>query len=576
MQARLNLSGFGLFGPRSASLPKSRDEHLAAALAWLLAALLACFLAWPLGSILVKALQDGSGAYAGWQHVGTLLSEPRLHSALANSLWLAAASTGLVLPLALGFAFALTRSRLPGRPAWRLLALSPLLAPSLMPGISLVYLFGNQGLLKSWLGLLGADASIYGPIGIVMGELFYTFPHALLILVTSLSLADARLYEAAQVLGAGSWRRFLTVTLPQARYGLISAGLVVFTLVVTDFGVPKVIGGQTQVLALEAYKQIIGQQNFSKGAVIGLLLLVPALLSVGVERWLSRRQGSQLSGRATPYVPPVNRLRDVLLALLCTLVLVFLLALLGTAVAASFIKLWPYRMEFTLAHYQFEDMDGGGWDGFFNSLRLSLCTAGLGTVLVFACAYLAEKLPVPRLAALAIRTQALLPMAVPGLVLGLGYVFCFNNPGHPLHGWYGGLALMVAATIVHFFTTAYLTLGTALRQIAPELEAVGRSLARPWWVQLWRVSLPICLPSLLDVARYLFVSSMTTVSAVIFLYGADTPLASVSVLAMDDAGDTAAAAAMASLIVASSLAANLLLSTLSARLQARSQAWRLR
>ncbi|GAB3252413.1 ABC transporter permease family protein [Chitinimonas naiadis] len=559
-----------LFGQsRSASL-RSGDERWAGALVWLMAAVLLLFLGWPLLSILFKALQARDGSFVGLANLWELAAEPRLRTAVWNSVYLAVLTLTLVLPLALAFAFALTRSRMWGRPVFRLIALVPLLAPSLMPAISLVYLFGNQGLLKSWLG----DASIYGPLGIVLGEAFYTFPHALLILATALSVADARLYEAAETLGASKLRRFLTVTLPNARYGLISAAMVVFTLVVTDFGVPKVIGGQTNVLALEAYKQVIGQQNFGKGAVVGLLLLLPAVLSFVVERWLARGHGAAMSGRSVAYRPRRNRLRDGALWLLCTGVSGFLLALLGVAVAAALMKLWPYNLNFTLAHFDFDQVDGGGWLAFYNSLKLAALTAGFGVVVVFGTAYLIDKTPAPRLPSALIRSLVLLPMAVPGLVLGLGYIFCFNNPANPLHGLYGGMAILVAATITHFYTTAHLTLATSLRQIDPEIEAVARSLKRPWWTSCLRVTLPISLPALLDVGRYLFVSSMTTVSCVIFLYTPDTVLASVAVLNMDDAGDTAAAAAMATLIVASSFLATLLMNALGWWLNRRAQAWR--
>ncbi|QNM98603.1 putative 2-aminoethylphosphonate ABC transporter permease subunit [Chitinimonas koreensis] len=527
------------------------DQRPARALAWLAAALLLVFVAWPLASILLKAV-DGPG---GLGQAAALLAEPRLVDATLNSLGLALATTALVLPPALLYAFALTRSRVRARPLLRTLALAPLLAPSLLPAISLVYLFGNQGLLRSWLG----GASIYGPLGIVLGEAFYTFPHALLILLTALGVADARLYEAAETLGAGKLRRFLTVTLPHIRYGLASAAMVVFTLAVTDFGVPKVIGGHTNVLALEAYKQVIGQQQFGRGAVVGLLLLLPALLSFVAERRLARGRGAALSGRSVAYAPRRNPLRDGLLGLGCGAIALALLALLGTAVAASFMELWPYRLGFTLAHYDFDNLDGGGWLAFGNSLKLAALTALAGSAMVFGTAYLVEKTPAPRLAAHCIRALALLPMAVPGLVLGLGYIFCFNAPGNPLHGLYGTLAILVASTVAHFYTTAHLTATTALRQLDGEIEAVAASLRRPWWTTFRRVTLPICLPALLDIARLLFVSALTTVSCVIFLYTPDTVLASVAVLNMDDAGDTAAAAAMATLIVASALAATLLM-----------------
>jgi iron(III) transport system permease protein len=546
------------------------DEHLARLLACGVAGLLLVFLAWPLSAILVKALQSADGRFVGLANLRQVLGEPRVLEAAGNSLFLATLVTVLVLPPALGFAHALSRSRIPGRAAFKVIALSPLLTPSLLPAISLVYLFGHQGLLKGWLG----GHSIYGPLGIVLGEAFYTFPYAVLVLQTALAVADGRLYEAAEALGAGRVRRFFTVTVPNIRYGLVSAGIMVFTLVVTDFGVPVVVGGHTNVLALEAYKQVLGQQNFQKGAAVGLVLLVPAALGCFAERWLARGRAGALSGASVAYRPRPDRVRDGALWLLCAGVSAFLLAMLGTAVAASFMKLWPYHLDLTLAHYDFANMDGGGWQAFRNSLSLGGLTAAGGCAVVFGGAYLVAKTPAPRAAAALIQALALVPMAVPGLVLGLGYVFCFNRPDNPLHGLYGTLAILVVSTVAHFYTTAHLALMTSLRQIDPEVEAVARSLRRPWWTTCRRVTVPITLPALLDVARFLFVSAMTTVSCVIFLYTPDTVLASVAVLNMDDAGDVAPAAAMATLIVASALAVTLIANLAGWMLSRRTQAWR--
>ncbi|MFC5475439.1 putative 2-aminoethylphosphonate ABC transporter permease subunit [Paraherbaspirillum soli] len=557
-------------GARPAISLRSSDETLAVALAWLAALVLLAFIAWPLMSMFGMTTQARDGSYVGLSNWTGLLLESRLRDATWNSVALALATLLVVLPSAMAFAFALTRSYIPGRRLFRLIALSPMLAPSLMPAISLVYLFGNQGLLKGWL----VAHSIYGPIGIVLGEAFYTFPHALLILTAALGMADARLYEAAETLGAGKLRRFLTITVPNARYGIVSAAMVVFTLVVTDFGVPKVIGGHTNVLALEAYKQVIGQQNFSKGAVIGVLLLLPAVLSFAVEQWLSRRQSVQMSGRSVLYRPRKSVARDTALWSWCALVSIFLLAFLGVAAAAAFIKSWPYDFSLTLAHFDFDQLDGGGWQSFRNSAKLALLVTMFGTGFIFVCAYLVSKMPVPRLAATTIRSLALLPMAVPGMVLGLGYILCFNNPANPLHRLYGSMALLVIATIAHFYTTAHLTITTALRQMDGEIEAVARSLRSPWWVTLRRVTLPVSLPAILDVARYLFVSSMTTVSCVIFLYTPDTVLAALAVLNMDDAGDTASAAAMSTLIVGSSLLATLLMNGVGWWVNRRAQDWR--
>lgn len=524
------------------------DEQLARLLAWAVLALLLFWLALPLAAMLGKAFLGDRGEFVGLARIADTLAQPGLATIVGNSLSVALATVLLVLPLAYAYAAALTRVALPGRGLFRLLALLPLLAPSLLPGISLVYLFGHQGLLKSWL----ADGSIYGWIGIVLGEAFYTFPHALMILLTALAVGDARLYEAARSLGAGRLRQFVTITLPASRYGLISAALVVFTLTITDFGVAKVIGGQYPVLAVEAYKQVIGQQNFPRGAVIGLLLLLPALLSFALDRLLQRSQRSALSARAQPLQPARSPLVRALALGYCSLVGGALLLMLGTAMLAALIQLWPYQLQLTLAHFNFDQVDGGGWLAFANSLKLALGTAALGTVVVFLGAWCSTRLRVARGVAPALHAMAMLPMAVPGLVLGLGYILFYNAPANPLHSLYGSLTLLVFCSVAHFYTTAHLTAVTALRQLDADFEAVAASLKVSVWRTLWRVILPACLPAVLEIARYFFVSAMTTVSAVIFLYTPDTVLASVAVLNMDDAGDTAAAAAMATLIVLSS------------------------
>ncbi|WP_052729233.1 putative 2-aminoethylphosphonate ABC transporter permease subunit [Chromobacterium vaccinii] len=546
-------------------------ERLAgAALAWALLGLLALALGLPLLFILGKSVLTMDGDFAGLGNFTEVLASPGLMRAAGNSLLLALTVSALVVPAAFAFAWALCRSQAPGRGAFRQIALLPLLAPSLLPAISLVYLFGNQGLLKSWLG----GGSVYGFWGMVAGEAFYAFPYAFMLLSTSLSVADARLYEAARAMGAGAWRRFATITLPGARYGLASSALLVFTLVLTDFGVPKVVGGDCNVLAVEAFKQVVGQQNFPRGAVVGLMLLLPAVLSCFIERAMSRRQRAALSARSTPFSPSTAPARDAAALVMLAIMAMPLLALMGVGVGASFIKYWPYDLSLTLAHYRFDQVDGGGWDAYFNSLEMAAATALIGATLAFLGAYCCEKLPAAPLARGALRLLAMLPMAVPGLVLGLGYVFFFNHPDNPLNGLYGGLTLMTACTVVHFYTTAHLTIATALKQMDGEFEAVAAALKVPFWITLRRVTLPVCLPALLDVARFLFVSAMTTLSALVFIAGPERSLAAVAIVTMDDAGDTAAAAAMATLIVLSSALASLAASLLSRRLVGRGQPWR--
>ncbi|MFL5141750.1 MAG: putative 2-aminoethylphosphonate ABC transporter permease subunit [Microvirga sp.] len=555
------------------SLRRLLDERQAATLLIaLLALVLVVIIALPLWTLLSKSFQDANGGFVGVRNFAIYFSTPTLFASLLNSVAVAALSTAIVVPLAFIYAYGLTRSCMPGKGLFYAAALLPIFAPSLLSALSLLYIFGNQGFLRQLL----MGASIYGPIGIVIAEVLYCFPHALLILVTALALADGRLYEAAAALGTTPARVFRTITLPGARYGIISACFVVFTLVVTDFGIPKVIGGQFNVLATDAYKQVVGQQNFPMGAVVGMILLVPAVLAFAVDRLVQRKQVALLSSRAVPYAPKPARGRDLALLIYAAGVGSLIVATYGMAVWASFITYWPYNLSLTLNNYVFANAEPTGWGSYFNSLEMAALAAGIGTALVFTGAYLIEKLKIFPAGRAFAHFLAMLPMAVPGLVLGLGYVFFFNAPWNPLNVFYGTLTVLVVNTIAHFYTVAHITATTALKQIDAEFEAVSASLKVPFWRTFGRVTVPICMPAILDIAVYMFVNALTTVSSVIFLYGAGTKLASIAIVHMDESGTIAAAAAMATVIMATAIGAKVAHLVLNRLVFERLQAWRKR
>ncbi|MDO8778483.1 MAG: putative 2-aminoethylphosphonate ABC transporter permease subunit [Burkholderiaceae bacterium] len=557
--------------PRLARAVTPSDPSLQAGGAAALLALGLLFVAAPVLALLSRSLYDNTGLWVGLDNYALWLQTPSLLDAAWRSLRLAGLSALITVTLAYGYAYALTMSAMPLKRLFRSVALAPLLAPSLLMAISLVYMFGNQGLLK---GLLGG--SIYGEPGIVTGSVLWTFPHALLLLTTSLSTLDGRLIEAARTLGAGPWRIFTTVTLPASRYGVLMAFVVVFVLVLTDFGVPKVIGGQANVLATDLYKQVVGQQNFAMGAVVSLILLLPAIGAFFVERHLRRRQSASLGARATVFSPSPHAWRDVSLLMYCGCVALSLLAVIGVAVFAALATYWPYNLQPSLKNFDFNQMDGGGWVTYWNSLRMALGTAVAGTALAFLTAWTVEK--PRRFGPLreALNLVATLPLAVPGLALGLGYILWFNKPSNPLHGLYATMGLLIACTVAHYFSVAHLTLLGALRQLDREFEVVAESMGVPFWKTLWCVYLPVCLPALLEVAGFFFVNAMTTVSAVVFLYAPHTQLASVAVLNMDDAGDVAPAAAMAVLIFATAGATRLLFGVTTHWVSTRTQRWRIR
>lgn len=533
-------------------------------------AFLAVTLLMPLLTMLMKSLQNSDGEFVALANFAEYFSNPALFHSIYNSLTIAVVTTVIVVSFAFVVAYALSRSSMMGKKSIKLIASLPLFAPSLLPALSLIYLFGNQGIFK---GVLMGE-TIYGPIGIVIGLSFWLFPHALMILTTAFANCDGRLYEAASALKTPPLRVFLTVTLPGVRYGLVNTIFVCFTLAITDFGVAKIIGGQYNVLATDIYKQVIGQQNFQMGAVVSMVLLLPAVLSFWVERRVQRKQASQLSARAAVYQPQKSPLRDNLLFVFCALVCGFLLLVIGMAIYASLVKFWPYNLSLSLDNYQFDMMDGGGWASYSNSLQMASSVAVIGTVVIFCFAYLNEKISTFNVLRQLLHFLAMLPMAVPGLVLGLAYIFFFNNPANPFNFMYATLGILVLNTVVHFYTVCHLTAITSLKQIDSEFESVSASLKVPFYTTFRRVTLPLCLPAVLDISMYLFINALTTVSAVVFLYSSDTTLASVAVMNMDEAGDTAPAAAMAVLLMGTALAVKCLHWLLSRQFLAVTQGWR--
>ena len=519
-----------------------------------IALLLVAFLAGPLASVLAQSVEDAQGRFLGADNFFAYFETPALAESLWNSIWVSLLVTAVVVPAAFVFAYAIARSCMPMKSAFRTIALTPLLAPSLLAAIAFIYWFGNQGVLKDWMSALGIT-SIYGAPGIVLAEIFAVFPHALMILVTALSLADARLYEAADALGTSRLRKFFTITLPGAKYGIASAAMVSFTLVITDFGIPKVIGGNFNVLATDVFKLVIGQQDFQKGAVVAIFLLAPALLTFVVDRFVQTKQTSMLTARAVPYAPKPSAGFDAVMTGYCVLVTLFIFAVFGMALFASFVKFWPYDLSFSTRHYVLGLVDNEVGSAFVNSLILAFFTSLAGTAVVFVGAYLVEKTRGADWLRPAVQLLALIPMAVPGLVLGLGYIFFFNSPQNPLNVLYATMTLLVLCTIVHFYTTGHLTAVTALKALDAEFESVSASLKVPFWKTFWRVTLPICTPALVDISRYFFINAMTTISAVVFLYSPDTKVASIAILNLDEAGEPGAAAAMAILIAALSLVA---------------------
>lgn len=502
-------------------------------------AFLCLFFLHPLLTVLWRSVTDAQG-HITFSNYARLFDDPGLPRAALHSLAIGLSTTLVTLVFGLALAMALHRSQLPGKPLIRAVLLLPMLAPSLVLGLGLVCLLGRNGLVHR---LTGWPTDIYGFWGLLIANALYSLPQVVIVLSAALERTPVRHYDAAASLGAGHWRQFLDVTLPQLRFALAAAGFLVFTETLTDFGSAVVVGGNYRVLAMEIYSEVVGQLDFSMGATLGVLLLLPALLSAWLGRLAKRRQdgGEAVAGRT--FSPARHPMRDVVLGIVAVVTLLPMFATVATVAYVSLVRLWPYDRSLTFAHYL------GMHDGFgpvATSLGVSLLAAGVGVALIFALAAGLRSAP-PRVVR-AVQFLATLPAAVPGMVLGLGYVLAFNHG--PLSAWlYGSAAIIAACCFYHYHAQAFLTMQAGMRRVPGALEDVVSSLGGRTRHVLRDAILPFAAPATIAGFFYLFMRSMVTLSGVIFLVTPSLGLASVSVMRLDENGFLAQAAAYAMCVV---------------------------
>ncbi|MDR2295993.1 MAG: putative 2-aminoethylphosphonate ABC transporter permease subunit, partial [Clostridiales Family XIII bacterium] len=502
-------------------------------------ALLICLLAafsliqiGPLFSLFSKAFLDKDGHFAGLRNYAEYFGGPSLSTSVRNTADVSLVTTVCSVLLGFAYAYGLTRTNMRGKAFFRYTALIPIFLPTVVHALGLVYIFGRQGILTG----LGVETELYGRFGIILSEIIYTFPQAFLMFVVALEVADGRLYEAADSMGVSAPGKFFGITLPDIKYTVVNVFFVCFTLAFTDFGAPKVLGGGYNVLATDIYKQIAGQFDMNMGAVVGTLLLLPAVLSFAVGRIAGNRNASTINTKTTRLVIRENRLRDALFFVFCAFVSLCFLFLIAVLFMGALTEYYPYNMAPTLRHFSF-NASVGGMGSYFNSLRMSLMTALFGTVFVFVYAYIMEKTegfgPLRKYG----RLLATLPLALPGMVIGVAFIFFFNARENPLHFIYGTIVILVLSNILHYFAVPFITASGSLKRLDREFESVSDSMNISRLRLFLRVSVPLSLSAVLEIFMYYFVNSMVTVSAVVFLYGAKFKIASIAITHMEEAGD---------------------------------------
>lgn len=523
-----------VMAPPRRRLPRLGDTTISLGLSALVLLALALFFVVPVIAILWRSFDTGAGFGLG--NYIAALSDPRIWELVINSLAVSGLSAICAVTLAYFYAYALQRTHVVWKSALRMVVMLPLFAPSLIQAQGLIFLLGRNGIFNRFLGF---DIEIYGFWGVAIANTLYTFPYAFLILSAALAVADARLYEGAIVMGARPFKIFRTVTLASTKFGIAAALFVAFSLSITDFGNAIVIGGNFDVLATEIYNKVIGQAQFHLGAVIGVILLVPAALSKLIVERISKKQHSQVTDKSVALQIRPNRRRDWLFGTYAGLIVVVFLSVPLIVAFASLVKLWPYNMSFTLQHYRFDVQNGTA--PLWNSIGVAMATAFFGVTAVFAAAIVTLKFRTPLSGPISF--LATLPASIPGMVLGLGYVLAFNSLSNPLNFLYGSFPLIILLYIYYNHAQGYLITATSLKQISSTFDEASTMLGGSALRTLFKVTLPLLWPTLLGVGVFFFMRAMVSLSAVIFLITPQTQVAAVSVLQLADRGATNQAAA---------------------------------
>lgn len=392
----------------------------------------------------------------------------------------------------------------------------PMLLPTITYGFVLIYTFGNQGILTK---LVGQPLfTIYGYNGLVIGYVLYTLPVAFILMQNSMQYIDKRFLLVSILMHDQPMRRFYH-TVYRPMLGTIGGAFILtFVLSFTDFGIPASVGGNYRVIATELYQAMLGSiVHFERGAVISVLMLVPAVLGVVMLTILERFNFQYKQVGQSELVK--HRLRDALFTIYSILCVTAVCIIFSTMFIVPFTKGYPYDFSFTLEHVQNVLAEKDLTKVYINSLIVAVLTAIFGVGITFMSALLNTRTPLKGRKSLDV--TSMMTNTVPGMVLGLSYLFFFN--GSSLKGTF---LIIIACNIVHFFTTPYLMAKNSLQKMDPTWEVTAELLKDSWLKTVIRIILPNIRPTIYQMFSYYFLNAMVTVSGVIFLVSTKTMLVS--------------------------------------------------
>ncbi|HYF81987.1 MAG TPA: iron ABC transporter permease [Clostridia bacterium] len=482
------------------------------------------FIVYPLYKILAMSVTDNDGRLS-FEVIGSVLSNKYYLQSLMNSMGLAAAVSVISLIVGYIFAYAITRIDIPFKSFFKMMATLPIISPPFVLSLSMIMLFGRNGLITNRLFGL-EDVNIYGFNSLLVVQVMSFFPIAYLTLSGILEAIDPAVEDAALNLGAQRGRIFRTVTLPLSFPGIASALLLVMVQSLQDFSNPMVLGGNYHTLVVQAYVEIIGMYDMKKGAVISIMLLLPTLAAFLLQKyWVSGKSYVTVTGKPSYERSKLNNPIIKWTAFgLCSLFTAVILLFYGTVLYGSFVKIWGVNNQFTLANYKYIFTLGSA--PVKNTLQLAAYATPIGGLLSMIIAFLVVRKQF--LGRRAMEFVSLLAFAIPGTVIGIGYILSFNQKPLLLTGT--GL-ILVMAFIFRNMPVGIESATATLNQIDKSIEEASTNLGASSFLTFKKITLPLIKSAFFSGLVYAFVRAMTAVSAVILLISPRWNLVTVSILA---------------------------------------------
>ncbi len=474
---------------------------------------------------------------------GKLLSEHLFITSFKNTLMITVLSTTTAVLLGYLFAYAITRTDIPGKTLFKYVILIQLISPPFVTGMAFIMLFGRYGLITY--GLFKKPFEIYGWHGLWAVQTLTFFPYAYLVLVGVLKSIDPTLEYAARVLGASDLRVFRDIVLPLSMPGVAAAMVVVAMNVLTDFGNPLLIGGNFVVLPVLAFMRVQGWGDYIGATAICVFLLIPVTILFILQRiLLGERAYVTVTGAPTGLtIKPLPKFVKYTIFSILLAVSILILMVYGCIFFGAFTKTWG--VDYTLTLRNFELIYHGGLDCLKNSVIFAVSAAVITAFLGLLAAYLVIRKNVP--GKRFIEVFSMLPFAVPGTFIGLAYILAFH--GAPFY--LTGTALIIVLNhIMRRIPLAFQSSAACLLQIDPSIEEASATLGADSFRTFVKTALPLLYPAFAAGFIYTFIKCMNTVSAVIFLETPATRLLSTYILSTGTHGYWGQASALATILIA--------------------------